>query len=310
MGSVAGRVGVATALLLATAYLLQMDDSLVARRALAAAAPVQAAPILTVQAGSGDREYFAAHHEVIPLGASTISLPILMYHYIRTPPPIRTDLLGFKLSVAPEDFQAQMDWLYVNHYHPVNFNQVRAYFEGTHTLPPRPVVITFADGYQDLYTAAFPILQAYGFTAVAYIVSGFVNRWGYVSRDEVLAMDRAGIQIASHTVDHPNLARSGAGSVTFQLVQSKRWLEQTVGHPVLDFAYPSGQFNAWTVQAVREAGYDTAVTTYSSTTHSMADRYQWGRVRVGGGETLPDFAAGLGPTMPSTTVSSLVVEPS
>jgi peptidoglycan/xylan/chitin deacetylase (PgdA/CDA1 family) len=203
-----------------------------------------------------------------------------------------------------------MDWLYANHYHPVNFNQVRAYFSGAQTLPSRPVVITFDDGYQDLYTAAFPILKAHGFTAVAYIVSGFVNHWGYVSHDQILEMDRAGIQIASHTVNHPNLARSGAGSVMYELVQSKRWLEQTVGHAVLDFAYPSGQFNAWTIQAVRQAGYDTAVTTYASTTHSQADRYAWGRVRVGGGESLQEYVANLGSSMPSATISTVDVEPS
>ena len=96
----------------------------------------------------------------------------------------------------------------------------------------------------------------------------------------------------------------------YELEQSKRWLEQTVGHAVLDFAYPSGQFNAWTIQAVRQAGYDTAVTTYASTTHSQADRYAWGRVRVGGGESLQEYVANLGPSMPSATISTVDVEPS
>jgi peptidoglycan/xylan/chitin deacetylase (PgdA/CDA1 family) len=203
-----------------------------------------------------------------------------------------------------------MDWLDANHFHPVNFNQARAYFAGTTALPSRPVVITFDDGYQDLYTTAFPILKAHGFTAVAYIVSGFVGRAYYVSRGQVVEMDRAGLEIASHTVNHADLARSGIGSVTYELVQSKRWLEEVVGHPVLDFAYPSGKFNAQTIQAVSRAGYSTAVTTLTSTVHSMADRFWWGRVRVGGGESLQEFIANLGPSMPSTTVSTLDVEPS
>jgi len=297
--------------LLATSYLLQADDSRPFSEAPLPVAAVQLAPILTVQAGNGDREYFVSHRDIVPLGSSAISLPILMYHYIRKPPSIRTDMLGFKLSVSPEDFQAQMDWLYANHYHPVNFNQSRAYFAGSTALPSRPIVITFDDGYQDLYTAAFPILKAHGFMAVAYIVSGYVDRPGYVSRGQVLEMDRAGIEIASHTVNHPDLARSGLGSVTFEVGQSKRWLEQAVGHPVLDFAYPSGQYDTQAIQAVNRAGYSTAVTTsVSSTVHSMADRYTWGRVRVGGGESLAEFITNLGPNMPSTTISTLDVEQS
>ncbi len=311
VGHVAGRVAVAAALVLATSYLLQADDSRSFSAPKHLAAAVEPAPLLTLQAGNGDREYFVSRREVVPLGSSAIRLPILMYHYIRQPPSIRTDQLGFRLSVSPEDFQAQMGWLYANGYHPVNFNQVRAYFAGLAPLPPRPLVITFDDGYQDLYTTAFPILQARGFTAVAYIVSGFVNRSGYVSRGEVVQMDRYGIEIASHTVNHPNLARSSLGSVTYEVVQSKRWLEDVVGHAVLDFAYPSGKFDAQSVRAVAEAGYSTAVTTSAtSTVHSMADRYTWGRVRVGGGESLQDFIASLGPSEPSITISTVDVEPS
>jgi len=298
------------ALLLASCYLLQADDSRPFSQRTEHVATVQLAPILNVQAGNGDREYFISRREIVPLGSPSIRMPILMYHYVRTPPSIKTDQVGFRLSVSPADFQAQMDWLGSNHYHPVNFNQTRAYFAGTTALPSRPIVITFDDGYQDLYTTAFPILRAHGFTAVAYIVSGFVDHPAYVSRGQVREMDRAGIEIASHTVNHPDLSRSGMGSVTFELAQSKRWLEDTVGHPVLDFAYPSGKFNAQTILAVSRAGYSTAVTTFTSTLHSMADRYTWGRVRVGGGESLQEFIGNLGSSMPSITVSTLDVEPS
>ena len=265
--------------------------------------------MLTAQAGDG-REYFLRRHEVVPVGASILRLPILMYHYIRTPPSTRTDMLGYRLTVSPQDFQAQMDWLYANHYHPVTFDQVRAYFAGSMGLPSKPVVITFDDGYADLYTTAFPILQAHGFSAVAYIVSGFVDRGRYVTHDQVLEMDRAGIEIASHTVDHADLARASSGMATYQLVQSKSWLERLVGHPVVDFAYPSGKYNLQTIQLLGQFGYDTAVVEDGTILHSRTDRYTWGRVRVGGGESLHDFIAGLGESMPSVILSSLDVKPS
>jgi hypothetical protein len=93
-----------------------------------------------------------------------------------------------------------------------------------------------------------------------------------------------------------------------ELVESKRWLEHLLGHPVLDFAYPSGQFNAQVVAEVKQAGYDTAVTTMSSVEHSFTDRYVWTRVRVGGGESLADFAHNLGSPMPTTTITALDIE--
>jgi hypothetical protein len=59
---------------------------------------------------------------------------------------------------------------------------------------------------------------------------------------------------------------------------------------------------------VRQAGYDTAVTTMESVDHSVSDRYLWTRVRVGGGESLADFASHLGTPMPATTITAVDIE--
>ena len=309
MGRVVGHVFMVVALLAATAYLLQIDDSRQPAHVPAdPGAGVQLAPVQVAQADTSGREYFIRRHEVVPLGTSTLRLPILMYHYIRPQPSLLWDPMGFRLSVPPEVFTAQLDWLSGHAYHTVNLAQVRAYFAGTAPLPSRPIVITLDDGYQDLYTTAYRILSAHSFTAVAYIVTSFVGQPGYVTRDQVLEMDRAGIEIASHTVHHADLSHASWGNTAYELAQSKVWLEQLLGHPVLDFAYPSGKFNAQAVQAVRQAGYDTAVTTQGSVTHSLYDRYLWGRVRVGGGETLDEFVSNLGVSMPSVTITSVNVK--
>jgi peptidoglycan/xylan/chitin deacetylase (PgdA/CDA1 family) len=310
MRHAAGRVVVAVALLAAFVYLIQAGDS-------ALRAPVGITPTETTQADVepttvGPRQYVTSHYLVVPFGIKAIRVPILMYHYIRKPPSIRVDPLGYRLSVAPVVFEAQMDWLARSGYHAVNFNQIRGYFAGIEELPSRPVVITLDDGYRDLYTTAFPILRAHGFTAVAYIVSGFVNHPAYVTSDELVEMDRAGIEIGSHTVDHPDLARMSLGSVMFEVVQSKRWLDQLLGHPVLDFAYPSGKYNPQTIKAVEGAGYDTAVTTAADPVlHTLQGRFAWSRVRVGGGEPMTQFIVNLGPSMPTVVASrtSLVAPP-
>jgi peptidoglycan/xylan/chitin deacetylase (PgdA/CDA1 family) len=291
---------------LATGYLLQLGGEAAPSRA---PRPVRVAVAAwDAASAASNHEYFVSRVEVIPVGRRNLTLPILMYHYVRTPPSTKTDLLGYNLSVSPAVFTTQMDWLSLHGYHPVDFNDVRAYFAGTQPLPAKPVVITLDDGYADLYTNAFPILAAHGFKAVAYIVSGFVGRWAYVTAAQVVQMDQNGIEIAAHTVDHANLARSSYASQMYQLVDSKRMLENLVGHPVLDFAYPSGKFNAQTVAAVQRAGYDTAVTEIFSVDHSVGDRYLWTRVRVGGGESLADFVKNLGTPMPSTTITVLDIE--
>ena len=239
---------------------------------------------------------------VIPAGRSTISVPILLYHYIQDVTLKTNGKLTFGLSVSVEDFAAQMDWLAAHDYHPVTMEDLDEYFTRREPLPSKPVVITIDDGYRDLYTAAFPILKAHGFRAVAYIVSGFVGEKRYVTRAMVQDMDANGIEIASHTVNHPNLARTSAPMVTYELVESKKWLENVIGFAVVDFAYPSGRFDAAVIAQVEEAGYASAVTEVPGTYHSWSDRFAWARVRVSGGESLADFIAGLGPVEPYVTV--------
>ncbi len=233
----------------------------------------------------------------IPLGRTEISVPILMYHYIGDLPKTY-DRLTYNLTVTPANFTKQMDYLRDHGYHPITFDAIREYFNGQQPLPSRPVVITIDDGYRDLYTNAFPILQAHNFKAVAYIVTSFLNRPRYVTPDMIVEMDKAGIEIGSHTVDHADVARASAPYVTYEVVSSKQWLEKLLGHPVIDFAYPSGQFNILDEQILEQAGYSTAVTEQESTYHIWATRYAWSRTRVWGAWKLADFIKGLGPVEP------------
>jgi peptidoglycan/xylan/chitin deacetylase (PgdA/CDA1 family) len=291
---------------LATAYILQAGDSIAATAAAPSELMIGDFEDL---APSAVHESFLSILEVVPVGRQNITMPILTYHYVRQPPPMNADLMGYRLSVSPADFSAQMDWLATNHFHPVDFNDVRAYFAGKRPLPAKPVVITLDDGYNDLYTTAYPILKAHGFKGVAYIVSSFVGQPRYVTAAQVIEMDRHGIQIASHTIDHANIGGNASFyTALHQLTDSKRWLENLLDHPVVDFAYPSGKFNATAIAALKQAGYDTAVTEMFSVNHSLADRYTWTRVRVGGGEGLPEFATSLGTPMPHTLVTGLTFE--
>ncbi len=302
--------GVAILVLLAgIGYTLQVDDSpapLVAP-AVKVATPVDYYP--HVSPVVGDRGLYGMNRAVVPFGRTALELPILMYHYVRTPPSPRRDLVGYNLSIAPTVFTEQMDWLASHGYHTITFNDVRLYWQHVQPLPSKPVIITIDDGYQDLYTTAFPILVAHNFTAVAYIVSGFVGTKGYATADMIRQMDLYGFEIAAHTVNHADLARASQPWLTYQLVQSKRWLESLLGHPVLDMAYPSGQFNIVTELAVASAGYYSATTEVPGTVHTQADRYVWTRVRVWGGEPMDMFISDLGPTMPTVKITTITKTP-
>lgn len=247
--------------------------------------------------------------KLVAPGKAAVRVPILMYHYIRVNPQ-PWDRLGYDLSVTPADFEAQMDWLDRSGFNPVTLEELRAYLSGRGELPDRPVVLTFDDGYADLYTNALPVLRKHGFRAVSYVVTGFLDSPGYLTRQQVLELQQAGVEIGSHTLDHVDLTRTPHDRLLEELAGSKAELEKLVGRPVLDFCYPAGRFNGQVVRMVAQAGYQSATTTQPGEVHSLADRMTWTRVRIRGGESLEVFArqidAEAGTESPSGSGSNLV----
>jgi peptidoglycan/xylan/chitin deacetylase (PgdA/CDA1 family) len=226
---------------------------------------------------------------VLGPGPAAARIPILIYHYIRVNPDPR-DQLGFGLSVTPANFAAQMDWLAQNGYHPVTASELFAYLNGTRALPSKPIVITFDDGYADFYSAAIPILRKHDFTAVSYVVSGFIGRPGYMTAAEVISAQGAGFEIGSHTVDHVNLTKQSNDGLRYQLTASKEALERLLKRPVTSFCYPYGKVGPREAAAVTAAGYQDATTTMGGSYRTMANRFIWSRLYVKGGETLGQFA--------------------
>src|SRR5579884_3268852 len=113
-----------------------------------------------------------------------LSVPILVYHYIRLVTS-KANLLGYDLSVSPVEFASQMDWLKRAGGHPVTLSQVLQAMAGGTPLPPHPIVLTFDDGYDDFATAATPVLLRDGFVGTDFVVSGFVGRPGYMTAQQV-----------------------------------------------------------------------------------------------------------------------------
>jgi peptidoglycan/xylan/chitin deacetylase (PgdA/CDA1 family) len=101
--------------------------------------------------------------------------------------------------------------------------------------------------------------------------------------DEVREMAAAGFEFGAHTRTHPVLSRVAGEELADEIAGSKRQIEQQVGRPVDHFCYPNGSnedFRPDAVEAVRAAGYRTAVTTETGLNYPGADRFQLMRIGV------------------------------
>jgi len=178
---------------------------------------------------------------------------ILEYHVLGAAP---TDAPYPELYVTRPDFHQQMDWLDDHGYQAVTLEAVEdAWYDGG-TLPAKPVVVSFDDGYRPQFTYALPELRRHGWPGVLNLKAEGSDL--YTSNVE--AMIAAGWELASHTINHSDLTTLDAAGLKEELSGSRQLLQKEYGVPVKDFCYPAGQFDSTVIGAVEEAGYVTATT--------------------------------------------------
>jgi peptidoglycan/xylan/chitin deacetylase (PgdA/CDA1 family) len=211
----------------------------------------------------------------------TVVLPILMYHRINVV-NASTPAASRGLTVHPAVFARQMRWLARNGYRTVTHRELfDALFRGR-PLGRRPILITFDDGYRDVYYKASPVLQRLGFRATAYVISGRISNGdpSFLTWSMLRALEARGIEVASHTVSHRDLTTLSTPAALSELTNSRRALERRLGHPVQWLAYPFGRYDGRIVQLARRAGYVLATTTRPGASHTAAAPLEPRRLRV------------------------------
>jgi peptidoglycan/xylan/chitin deacetylase (PgdA/CDA1 family) len=236
--------------------------------------------------------------------AVSVEVPIMMYHHVSDVIPY--SILGKSLTVKNTLFQQQLAYLKQHNYHTITFNQLfdALYFGGP--LPQHPILLTFDDGYEDVYQFAFPLLKQYGYSGVFNIITGFAGHPGYLTWDNIKNMLAGGMQIASHTVFHYDLGQVllySQSQAQFELQQSKATLQQELGITIQQFCYPSGEpFRSESVALQREIVALLAADGYIGATNDPGQTgdYQNSlhtfdllRTRVDGRSTLQNFENSL-----------------
>ncbi len=210
-----------------------------------------------------------------------VRIPILLYHYVENVQD-RNDTTRISLNIPPSIFENQLVTMQNDGYTFLTMKEMAAILSGTKTIPAKAVVLTFDDGYRDFYDDVFPILKKHSIAAVAYVVPGLLNGPNYMDSDQVVTIAKSGlVEVAAHTVNHRSLQEDSLSDAYYEIVESKKMLEELIGQPVTNFAYPYGSFDDQAIELVKKAGYDTAVTTLPGDDLSFAERFVLQRVRPG-----------------------------
>ncbi|CAD7766605.1 MAG: Polysaccharide deacetylase [Candidatus Argoarchaeum ethanivorans] len=171
-------------------------------------------------------------------------IPILMYHSI-SDDKMEGKHPYFETNTSLAVFSEHMKHLHENQYEVVNLDDVVEQLKIEKNYPNKPVVITFDDGFRDIYTNAFPVLQEYSFPATVFLPTAFIEnkRKKFVGKecltwDEVIEMSRNGILFGSHTVNHPKLISLSIEDIKYELHESKEEIEKNIEKRIETFSYP------------------------------------------------------------------------
>ncbi len=221
-----------------------------------------------------------------------LRVPALMYHYISVPPP-GSDIYRLDLSVTPENFTRQMEWLRDKHFTPISTDDLIVALRYGAPLPSNPILLTFDDGYDDAYINAFPILKSFGFKGTFFIVTNWLDqgREGYLSWDQAKEMADAGMSIQSHSRAHVDMRNESREWLDNQIVGSAQDIEDHIGVRPAIFCYPGGGFDRNVIAALKLDGIAAAFTTQDGTYLTSDGMYRLPRVRVRGSTTIQAFAS-------------------
>ncbi len=209
-------------------------------------------------------------------------IPILMYHEVAA----GTELAALRgktqhsYIVTREQFHAHMDLLHGLGAQAIDLDHVLAWKEGQRDLPPKPVVITFDDGFAGNERHALPILTEFGFHATFFVISNKVGDPLMMTKRQLRVLADAGMAVQSHTANHPLLSRLDASQTGAELADSKAALADIVGQPVRHISLPNGDSNAHYRQLAPELGYVTGCGSGFGLNDRSADVYFLRRIAI------------------------------
>ncbi|WP_458863398.1 polysaccharide deacetylase family protein [Acidaminobacterium chupaoyuni] len=136
-------------------------------------------------------------------------LPVVMYHHVLSD---GSRLLGAYV-VSVSELESDLCWLKAAGYTPILPSALTAYVESGAPLPPKPILLSFDDGYESFYANALPLLQKYQSPAVVSVIgrytdlysqpgeSGHLN-YSHITWDQLKSLENEPlVEVGSHSYD-------------------------------------------------------------------------------------------------------------
>ena len=146
--------------------------------------------------------FFKVHDAIQVLTEPYLDLPIIMYHNVSKNP----NLLG-KYTISQEELEKDIIYLKEQGYTTIVVEDLIAFEFNGISLPEKPIMLTFDDGYSNISKYVLPLLEKYDCKAVVSVIGKYVEKSSesnypdpYLNWTQINALIASGyVEIQNHT---------------------------------------------------------------------------------------------------------------
>ena len=134
-------------------------------------------------------------------------------------------------------------------------------------MPANSLVITFDDGYRCNFDVAYPVLMKYQTPAIFFLLanaytgedavnppwSKMIKSKFLLKKQQVLELLQNGFSVGCHTCTHADLGKTPPENLEYEIVESKKKLEDLFQFSIASIAIPFGTKHSYTSQAIKLA---------------------------------------------------------
>lgn len=211
-----------------------------------------------------------------------IGVPVLYYHSVQ-----QTE--DNEVTISPQKLRNELKYIKDSGYTTITMRELQDHLLNNSPIPEKSIVITFDDGYMNNYTNAFPILKDLDMKATIFCITFKLDGQYYLSEHAIKEMSNYGIDIESHTAGHPDLTTMTYEQQLSEFKESKETLEAITGKPVTAVAYPYGNYNADSMKAAKDAGFNLGFTTNLGLADRDDNPFSLNRIYVNSNYTMDTF---------------------
>lgn len=208
-----------------------------------------------------------------------IEVPIIMYHSI-----LKDSSRSNKYTITPTVLEEDLKYIKSNGYKTITISDLISYVYDDKTLPSKPIILTFDDGYYNNYGYLYPLLEKYDMKAVISIVGSYTDKfsetdeanlnYGYLRWKDVKELISSGrLEFQNHTYNlHNNThGRIGAKKKKGESDDNyKKILEEDInklqnefkentGYLPTCFTYPFGGISNSSIDIIKELGFKASL---------------------------------------------------